>query len=1066
MAPAPSAAGVPATVPAKAVKGAAGAAAKSGAAAEKKEASAENDALLSGDKNAAQELTNLVKIEGPAALANLGIEAVILKGLGDKKNAAAREGACTLLSNLCEQGVGHEVEPFIFEKLFTPLVEAMGDKEKAVQKASLEALKAFVKVMSPWATQQVLKVVLDQARTAGKWQVKTGCIAILEELVTSCPERMAALMPEIIPVMTEVIWDTKTDVQKASRAALTKLCALISNKDIERFIPALINSLIHPVEEVPKTIQLLAATTFVQEVDSPTLALMVPLLSRGLNERPTATKRKVAVIIDNMAKLVDNERTVRPFLGKLLPGLIKIESTLADPEARSVVQRAIKTLRDVGQVEGDGSDVKPLEDVDVKATQEQVNKALGEHSLQAQANLSSYLAVLVANLANARNFELTEWESTLIPFITLIKAAKPEQAKAISKTLLTALAKSTGDSVEIFEDEEEGEDLCNCQFSLAYGAKILLNTATLRLKRGHRYGLCGRNGSGKSTLMRAITNGQVEGFPSPEEVRTWYVEHDLDGSEGLMTVLDYIVADERLSMTRDEAIKTLHEVGFDEARQNSPIAGLSGGWKMKVALARAILFKADILLLDEPTNHLDVVNVKWITDYLTNLKTTTAIIVSHDSGFLNNVCTDILHLNRFKIKRYPGNLDAFVKRVPEARAYAELNTGEDYSFKLPDPPLLDGVKTKEKSLVKMKNVIFQYPGTPAPQLKGVSIQLSLASRVAILGPNGSGKSTLVKLVVGDTEPGSGEMWKHPNLVIGYVAQHAFHHIDQHLDKTPLDYMLWRYQTGEDLEEHMKSNRALTAEEEAAKKQGEVFVVEGVKRLFDEIVGRKKLKNSFQYEVSFKNMSSADNQWIPRDDLINRGLERAVLAFDSKEAQRLGMNRPLVRKEIENHFEDFGLEREFTSHNTMRGLSGGQKVKVVLAAATWRRPHIIILDEPTNFLDRESLAALIKAIESFQGGVGIITHSREFSEGTCKEIWAMSDGVLQASGHDWTESNSKGTKIETKDDEEDKFDALGNKIAAVKKVKKESASEARKKKKERMAKKKAGTYDSADELEDL
>ncbi len=132
--------------------------------------------------------------------------------------------------------------------------------------------------MSPWAAPQVLKVLLEQARTAGKWQVKTGCIALLEEMVTACPERMAALMPEIIPVMSEVIWDTKTDVQKASRAALTKLWPLISNKDIERFIPALINSLIHPVEEVPKTIQLLSATTFVQEVDSATLALMVPLL--------------------------------------------------------------------------------------------------------------------------------------------------------------------------------------------------------------------------------------------------------------------------------------------------------------------------------------------------------------------------------------------------------------------------------------------------------------------------------------------------------------------------------------------------------------------------------------------------------------------------------------------------------------------------------------------------------------------------------------------------------------------------------------------------------------------
>ncbi|PWZ01125.1 hypothetical protein BCV70DRAFT_199494 [Testicularia cyperi] len=1067
MAPAPTAAGVPATVPAKSVKDSSAAtAAKSGASAEKKEAKVDIERLLSGDKDAATELTNLVKIEGPAALADLGIEDVFVKALGDKKNSAGREGACALLSTLCEQGVGHEVEPFIFEKVLTPLVEAMGDKEKGVQKASLAALKSFVQVMSPWAAQQMLRVLLEQARSAGKWQVKTGCVALLEEMVTACPERMAALMPEIIPVMTEVIWDTKTDVQKASRAALTKLCALVSNKDIERFIPALINSLIHPVEEVPKTIQLLSATTFVQEVDSATLALMVPLLSRGLNERPTATKRKVAVITDNMTKLVDNERTVRPFLGKLLPGLIKIETTLADPEARSVVQRAIKTLREVGNVTGDGSDVKPLEDVDTKVTLEALNKSLGEQSLQAQSQLAAYLATLVANLANARNFELTEWDTVLIPYLTLVKGCTAEKAKVISKSLLTALAKTTGDEVEIFDDEEEGEDLCNCQFSLAYGAKILLNTATLRLKRGHKYGLCGRNGSGKSTLMRAITNGQVEGFPSPEEVRTWYVEHDLDGSEGEMTVLDFILADTRLGITKDEAVSTLTEVGFDDGRQNSPIAGLSGGWKMKVALARAILFKADILLLDEPTNHLDVVNVKWITDYLVNLKTATAIIVSHDSGFLNNVCTDILHLNRFKIKRYPGNLDAFVKRVPEARAYAELNTGEDYSFKLPDPPLLDGVKTKEKSLIKMKDVVFQYPGTPAPQLKGVSIQISLASRVAILGPNGSGKSTLVKLVVGDTEPNTGEMWKHPNLVIGYVAQHAFHHIDQHLDKTPLDYMLWRYQTGEDLEEHMKATRQISEEEQAAMKQGEVYVHEGVKRIIDEIVGRKKLKNSFQYEVSFKNMSSADNIWIARDELIKRGFEKKVMACDSREAQKAGMLRPLVRKEIEKHFEDFGLEREFTSHNTMRGLSGGQKVKVVLGAATWRKPHIIVLDEPTNFLDRESLAALIKAIESYQGGVAIITHSKEFSEGTCKEIWAMDDGVLIASGHDWTESNSKGTKLEQKEDEEDKFDALGNKIAAEKKAKKATASDKRKARKDRLAKKKAGTYDSADELEDL
>ena len=270
--------------------------------------------------------------------------------------------------------------------------------------------------------------------------------------------------------------------------------------------------------------------------------------------------------------------------------------------------------------------------------------------------------------------------------------------------------------------------------------------------------------------------------------------------------------------------------------------------------------------------------------------------MSHDSQFLNNVCTDILHLNRFKIKRYPGNLDAFVKRVPEARAYVELNSGEDYSFKLPNPPLLDGVKTKEKSLVKMRDVVFQYPNTPAPQLRGITMQLSLSSRVAVLGPNGSGKSTLVKLIVGDTEPNEGELWKHPNLVIGYVAQHAFHHIDQHLDKTPLEYMLWRYQTGEDLEEHMKATRQISAEEEEAMKRGAIYEHEGVKRVIDDIVGRKKLKNSFQYEVSFKNMSSADNLWLSRDELMRRGFEKKIMELDSREAQKAGKLRPLLRRE--------------------------------------------------------------------------------------------------------------------------------------------------------------------------
>ena len=252
--------------------------------------------------------------------------------------------------------------------------------------------------------------------------------------------------------------------------------------------------------------------------------------------------------------------------------------------------------------------------------------------------------------------------------------------------------------------------------------------------------------------------------------------------------------------------------------------------------------------------------------------------MSHDSGFLNNTITDVLHLNRFKIRKYRGNLEAFVKQVPEAKSYYTLEAAEDYKFKLPDPPLLDGVKTKEKSLLKMRKVGFQYPSQPVQQLYDITLQISLSSRVAVLGPNGSGKSTLVKLLTGEMEPNKGgEIWKHPNLVIGYVAQHAFHHIDHHLDKTPLEYMLWRYQTGEDLEEMGKASRQITEVEAQKMKDGALYIHEGQKRQIDEIISRKKLKQSYEYEVSFKGLSSSENLWVPRDELVKRGFEKVSSA---------------------------------------------------------------------------------------------------------------------------------------------------------------------------------------------
>ncbi|KAF8590552.1 hypothetical protein K439DRAFT_98297 [Ramaria rubella] len=1014
---------------------------------------------------ATQTLVSLAEKDGPQALANLGLAEALIKALGDKKSPAAREGAASTIRTLSKGSSSIALETvFIESGLLSALLDTFADKTPAVRTAAIGAVRDVIKAQSPWATTLILPFLLHQIKTAGKWQVKTGALEILNQVIKSSPSQTARAMPDIVPVLADVIWDTKAEVKKAARDTLTKATALVSNKDIERFIPALISALINPVEEVPSTIQLLSATTFVSEVDAPTLSLMVPLLARGLTEKLTATKRKVAVITDNMAKLVDSEETVRPFIPKLLPGLIKIENTIGDPEARGVIGKAITTLRQVGKIpdSSDGTDVPPprvIEPATLANSLAAAYKKAGA-SAPSAAPATAYVSKLAAALVLAKNFDTSEWDS-LVPYVGLI-ASQPDPKSVVSEWLLKSASDGDDDGA-VPEDEEEGEDLCNCTFSLAYGAKILLNTATLRLKRGHRYGLCGKNGTGKSTLMRAITNGQVEGFPSPDEVRTFYVEHDIDGSEADTSVLQFILTDTRILANEAEVRETLSSVGFSAERQQHAIGSLSGGWKMKLALARAMLFKADILLLDEPTNHLDVVNVAWLENYLTSLKTCTSIIVSHDSSFLNNTITDVLHLNRFKVRRYRGNLEAFVKVVPEAKSYYTLEAAEDYKFKLPDPPLLEGVKTKEKSLLKMRKVGFQYPTQPVQQLYDITLQVSLSSRVAVLGPNGSGKSTLVKLLIGDMEPNKGgEIWKHPNLVIGYIAQHAFHHIDHHLDKTPLEYMLWRYQTGEDLEEMTKANRIISEEEQQKMKDGALIVIEGQKRLIDEIIARKKLKQSYEYEVSFKGLSSSENIWLPRDDLVKRGFEKKVIEVDTREAQRLGLLRPLVRREIEKHFADFGLEPEFVSHNTMRGLSGGQKVKIVLGAATWRRPHVVCMDEPTNYLDRESLAALIEALKEFQGGVLVITHNRDFSESLCKEVWAMRDGHLEASGHNWVEGQGAGPRIDKKEgEEEDQYDAMGNKVTTNKK-KKITSADARKAKKDRMARRKRGEEVFTDE----
>lgn len=243
-------------------------------------------------------LAAIAQKDGPSGLQSIGFTDAAVKSLGDKKSPAAREGAANAVFTLAQSDAVKALEPlFIDSGLYAALLETFADKMPAARTAAVDAVVAYVKAMNPWATALILPALLHEIKTAGKWQVKTGSITVLNQLVVSAPAQTAKLTPDIVPILAEAIWDTKADVKKAARDSLEKTTALVSNKDIERFIPALIKALINPVEEVPNTINLLSATTFVSEVDSPTLSLMVPLLSRGLSEKLTATKRKVAVYV-------------------------------------------------------------------------------------------------------------------------------------------------------------------------------------------------------------------------------------------------------------------------------------------------------------------------------------------------------------------------------------------------------------------------------------------------------------------------------------------------------------------------------------------------------------------------------------------------------------------------------------------------------------------------------------------------------------------------------------------------------------------------------------------------
>merc|ERR1712238_425880 len=263
--------------------------------------------------------------------------------------------------------------------------------------------------------------------------------------------------------------------------------------------------------------------------------------------------------------------------------------------------------------------------------------------------------------------------------------------------------------------------------------------------------------------------------------------------------------------------------------------------------------------------------------------------------------------------------------------------------------------------------------------------------------------------------------------------------------TPNEYIRWRYANqGEDKESLVKATMRFNEEELKLQKtpyaiqfkDEETGKITTGKKVVGELMGGRKTnkQKDYEYEVRYAGSTVDSGEYLPGKTLKKMGWDKAMKATDMKIAQRAGLYvRPLSTKNVEAHLEDVGLDKEFGTHYRMTALSGGQKVKVVMAAALWNQPHILILDEPTNYLDRESLGALAGAIEIFDGGVVIISHNNEFCSQLCPETWVMDSGHLETKGDaDWM--LNQDTKIDDTQKISEMTDAAGN-VSKVKGQKK-------------------------------
>ncbi|VDO60272.1 unnamed protein product [Heligmosomoides polygyrus] len=497
---------------------------------------------------------------------------------------------------------------------------------------------------------------------------------------------------------------------------------------------------------------------------------------------------------------------------------------------------------------------------------------------------------------------------------------------------------------------------------ISIGTKQLLTCADLTMAYGRRYGLVGRNGIGKTTLLSMISSGQLR---IPSGISMLSVEQEVTGDD--TRVIDAVLSSDsrrqqmidrehvlqarlnkenlteaeknkwndelsklyvemetlQLDKAPARAASILYGLGFTPDEQKKPTREFSGGWRMRVALARALFVKPDLLLLDEPTNMLDMRAVYWLEGHLQSWEGT-ILTVSHDRKFLNEICTDIVHLHTRRLDHYKGNYDSFEKTMKEkltqqAREYEAQQTLRQHTqefidkfrynakrapmvqmlsslglfiyaeitFKFPECEVLNN------PVLQLDDVSFRYNDKTAYLFKRLNLGTHANSRICIVGENGSGKTTLLKLLLGDLNPTMGLRNINRRIRIGYFTQH---HVDQlDMDMTAIEVLAHNH-PGKTQEEY-----------------------------------------------------------------------RTALS-------RFGLSG------------DMALQSVFT-------LSGGQKSRLAFANIAMLNPNYLILDEPTNHLDVETVAALGVALNTFAGGVVLVSHDEQLIEMVCKELWVVKDRMV-------------------------------------------------------------------------